>query len=269
VTGRLSGSKPNLQQLPNPENTDHFIQETRRVYIPEEDHDWGKIDYSQIEVRVLAHFAVGEGAERIRSDFTENPHQDYHTWTASVIDGVSVAEFVSKGEEYWKPRRKVAKSTNFGVMYGMGLSKLMHQLGVNEEQGQRILRDYKQALPFVMTTSNRVKESAERLGRIRTISGRLRRFPERKYAYKALNSLIQGSAADIMKNAMAAAYESGVFSSLPLHLTVHDELDVSIPRTPEGREAFIELKRIMEVTTPMRVPTIAEAETGLNWAEVK
>jgi len=116
-----------------------------------------------------------------------------------------------------------------------------------------------------------VKGKAEARGWVKTILGRRRRFPDRRFSYKALNAVIQGSAADIMKKSMKDAWEAGIYADdalVPL-LTVHDEMDTSIPPTKIGEEAFAELGEIMEGAVKLKVPVLVESEEGPDWGNLK
>lgn len=265
VTGRLSGSNPNLQFIPNPKseiNKDEDVNlgnAMREVFIPEREkngvkYGWGKIDYSQIEIRGLAHYAVGERSGEIKNKYLNPPSGgvDYHKW-CSDLSGVS---------------RHEAKKVNFSIIYGMGIKGVAAKLGISFYDGKEFMENYLSHLPFIKATLNKAKEIAENRGYVRTILNRRRRFPIRKHAYKALNAIIQGTAADIMKKGMVDAYEVGIFNTLILHLTVHDELDFSYPINEVGFNAIKDLKTIMENTIKLSVPIVADIEIGPNWSNV-
>jgi len=296
VTGRFSSSNPNLQQIPSRDKV--LGPMIRSLFVPEPGHLWGRSDYSQVELRLLAHYAVGPGSEEIRAEYNDNPGIDYHQACAD-LSGIE---------------RKDAKCINFGVVYGMGVKKLCNQLGLDEVEGKALLNSYYARLPFVKETTNTAGRVANRRGYVHTILGRRRRFTDwepadfnlswafreidhdkdaesvrrwvreqaeiarqegkrapglgikRAWTYRALNAVIQGSAADVMKKAMVDIWESGVCDILgPPLLTIHDELDWSIPNTPEGIEAFRESIRIMETTIPFKVPLLVDSETKKNW----
>lgn len=259
VTGRFSASNPNLQQIPRRDKTLGSV--CRRVFVPEDGHDWGKLDYSQVEIRIFAHCAYGDGADAMRDRFRKDRGFDYHTWCA---------------EEAGCSRDK-AKSVNFGLLYGMGLYKLAAHLGVEIGEAKDFLNRYRRALPFAKGTLDRAMARAEHDGYIRTVLGRRRRFPIRPAdengkewrpnTHKALNSYIQGSAADLYKTGMSNAWAAGIFDVLVPHLMVHDETDVSIPRTAEGAEAWIEFGHIMENAIKFRVPIYVDQSRGPNWGE--
>jgi DNA polymerase-1 len=250
VTGRFSASHPNLQFIPNPE--DPRGQLVRSLFLPEEDNWWGRIDYSQIEVRLLAHYAIGSKSDEIRRAFITDRNMDYHQWCAEVA----------------AITRKKAKTTNFGIFYGMGVDRLCEQLGMERSEGEAFLNMYYGKLPFLRRTLYAVKDQAESRGFVKTILGRRRRFPNTNFTYKALNAIIQGSAADIMKKSMVDAWKAGIYNELLPLLTMHDEMDVSVPKTKIAMEAYNELINIMEQTVKLKVPILCDAEIGDSWGEL-
>jgi len=261
VSGRFSSSQPNLQQVSG-KDEEEYIHESeilnglvvRKLFIPEEDCDWLKGDWSQIEYRLIAHYASGEGADTIRQRYKEDPNTDYHA-EMSKMTGLE--------------DRKTVKTLNFGAAYGMGWKKMASQYGWNPEEAQSVYEMYHKKVPFVKETSRRVSEKAKRIGFIRTVLNRRAHLVSSDKAYVMFNRLIQGSAADLMKKSMVDAHKAGVFNVLYPHLVVHDEWDCSMPRTKEGKEAGLELKRIMENCVSLRVPVIADFEWGKNWGELE
>jgi DNA polymerase-1 len=252
VSGRFSSSKPNLQQIPA--NDPDVGKAIRQLFVPEVDHDWLRYDYSQVEMRIIAHYAVGEGSDAIREQFIKDPRgTDYHQWCA---------------DEAGIPRKK-AKTINFGVNYGMGLDLLCKNLNLTYAEGKDFMDMYNTKLPFVKETIQAANKKAKKRGYVFTILKRRRRFPGGKGTYKAFNSVVQGSAADVMKKAMKDAFDAGIFNTLLPHLTVHDEMDVSKPRTRAGDEAMRELKYIMENCVQLKVPLVVDPEIGPNWGELK
>lgn len=296
VTGRLSSSNPNLQFIPK--RDDELGPLIRSFFVPEPGEIWGRADYAQIELRILAHYAMGQGADDIRQKYMEHPDADYHELCANII-GID---------------RGPAKIINFGVVYGMGQAKLAHSLGLSLSEAKIFLQQYYDTFPFLKNTLNVASKVASNRGYIRTILNRRRRFPywepcdwdlsklyraeenqtdprvvsawvakkqqearsdgakvprygvKRAFTYKALNAIIQGSAADLMKKAMVDVWESGVCDVLgPPLLTVHDELDWSIPDTKEGHAAFQESVQLMEQAIKFKVPVLADAELKKNW----
>jgi DNA polymerase-1 len=168
--------------------------------------------------------------------------------------------------------RKTAKNINFGLSYFMGIDKMAVTMGCSVEKCRGLVDKYFQELPFLKETRDSVVSAAKKKGYIRTVKGRRARLSmdmrkERK-EYKIFNRLPQGSSADLLKTAMVESFRAGVWNTLKLHLTVHDELDFSIPDTKAGREAVKELKNIMENCIKLRVPIIADLEIGSNWSDV-
>jgi DNA polymerase I-like protein with 3'-5' exonuclease and polymerase domains len=252
--GRFSSANPNLQQIPSSKE-DPISYLCRKIFIPEEDYYWGKIDYSQIEYRFIAHYARGPKAEEIRKEYNEDPSTDYHqlimNWTGT--------------------NRKEAKGLNFGMAYFMGIETCSKKFGWPLEKAKELIENYHKTVPFMKYTRNNVVNIAKGRGYIRTILNRRARVGDKMRLlgkeYSLFNRLIQGSAADMLKKAMGDCYNAGIFEVLKPHLTVHDELDVSIPKSKEGLEAFTEMKNLMEKAIKLKVPVIADAEIGDNWAD--
>jgi DNA polymerase-1 len=197
--------------------------------------------------------------------------------------------------ELRKQRRKPVKNINFGLCYGMGQTKLANDLGLDARDGADLFRSYHTAVPFVKATYDSVSAKARDRGWIRTVANRRARFPlweprfsrregedkampyekavdaydgriVRAFTHKALNRLLQGSAADLMKKAMCAMWQAGLHRELGhMLLTCHDETGHSVPQTPAGLEAFAEVKHIMETCMVLRVPIRADQSTGPNW----
>lgn len=253
VSGRFSGSNPNLQQIPSKGEMKDFC---RSIFIPEDGQLWGKIDYSQIEFRFIAHYASGPGADIVRQQYTDDPTTDFHAFVMNLT-----------GLE-----RKYAKNINFGLSFFMGIEKMAKTMGCSVSHAKELVDQYFKALPFLKHTREAVVDTAKKRGYIRTIAGRRARLSadmrKHRKEYKIFNRLPQGSAADLIKTAMVESYKAGVWNVLSPHLTVHDELDFSIPQTKEGREAVVELKNIMETCIKLKVPVKAELEIGDNWANV-
>lgn len=251
VSGRFSSQNPNLQQVPKRE--DAFGSLCREVFYPEEGHWWGKIDYSQIEYRFIAHYSAGPRSDLIKRRYNEDPKTDYHQF---VMDLTGVD-------------RNDAKRLNFGMAYFMGAASMSRKFGWDIDRARDLIEIYFSEVPFLKPTRANVVSIAKGRGYIRTIMGRRARISdfmkENKKEYVMFNRLIQGSAADLMKKAMVDAEASGVFNTLKLHTTVHDELGLSVPKTREGVEAYEELKNVMEQALHLRVPIIAEADIGDSW----
>lgn len=257
-------SSPNLQQIPSYDSKEKddfkrwYTKLCRELFLPEEDHWWLKIDYSQIEYRFMAHFACNAGpddtsADDVRRTYNENPYTDYH-------------EMI---QELTGLPRKLAKNLNFGVGYGMGKGHMSEFFGWTPDYCDEVLTTYHSRAPFVKATMNAVSMKGRAQGFVRTFLKRRSRLTDPRKAYILFCRLCQGSAADLTKQAMVNAWKAGIFDVLPLHLTVHDELDNSMPKTLAGIEAGAELKYMMENALTLRVPIIAEAEYGDNWVDLK
>lgn len=299
VTGRLSSSNPNLQNVPSRDPV--MAPLIRGMFVPEDGEEWVSHDFSQIEYRQLAHYGSGQAARRVRMAYADNPDMDFHQATADDM-GIE---------------RKPAKNINFGMIYGMGKKKLADSLGLSLEDAKEVLELFHGKQPFARGFAKEAMRRAQKRGFVHTIMGRRRRFEtweprdwdlsgevqptsdiealtarieeaqhdydnglrdkapgkgtKRAQCHKAANSIIQGGAADLMKKAMVDIWESGVCDELgaPL-LTVHDELDWSRPRTAAGNEAVHEARRLMENVWPaLRVPMRVDEERGDNWGELR
>lgn len=266
VTGRWSSQNPNLQQVPARE--DKHGKEIRSLFIPEEGCLLGAFDYKQIEYRVFTHFASGEGAVDAQRQFNENPNTDYHQMT---IDLMGWGDLGKEG-------RHLAKNLNFGSIYGLGpksfATKFKQNLLHNHPErdpnnlfpvAQSLMNEYFRKVPFVKPTCNKIMEEGQRKGYVKTLSGRRQRMPLDNGAYKLINYLIQGSAADLLKKGLVDAWERGVFKVLKLHAQVHDEVVFSIPKTKKGYEACKTLYECMANAYQLRIPLGVDTEIGPDW----
>lgn len=280
---RFSSSNPNLQNLPS--RDPELGPLTRSLFIPEPGETWEKDDYSQIEYRLLVHFAVGPGSVEAREKYNNDHKTDFHKMCAEFI-GVDPED---------KVRRKRVKNVNFGKTYGAGPDTLAATMGCSVEEAKAFVALYEEKLPFAKDTYDLADRRAQQRGYIVTLLGRRQRFPQwepvrnyerkpayereralreygpairRAFTYRALNRVLQGSAADIMKKAMVDIFESGACSVLgaPL-ITVHDELDWSVPASKEAAEATAHVRHLMSDAVKLRVPVLVEADTGANWGE--
>lgn len=259
VSGRFSSSDPNLQNIPVRHRVIGPL--LRSLFIPEPGCRWRRQDHNQIEYRGLAHYAVGRGADKIRETYRLNPRTDYHELTIEMVrDATSVVL-----------DRRPAKNLNFGLVYGMGKGKLTRSLGVSLDVGERLYNAYHTSIPAVKATYNSAARLARRRGYIRTLLGRRRHFEGGEGAHRALNGVLQGTAADILKKGMRDMHAAGITKVLGApHLTVHDELDWSDPQTRESEEAFLELENnILVNCVKLRVPLLVNVSTGANWGEAK
>ena len=258
VSGRFSASKPNLQQVSAiDEDDDESAAEElkgrvlRAMFIPEEGQRWAKLDLSQIEYRIMAHYAKGAAADKLRRDYNEDSSTDMH----QVICDLTGFD------------RRTAKRLNFGGAYGMGIETAANMFGWTMQEATDFMASYHNAAPYVKKLRNSVSTTAARRGSIYTLLGRKARTHSSRKLHSMFNRLIQGGASDVLKASMVEAEKSGVYDYLTLHMTVHDELDVSYHDDKAGNEALMELKRIMEDTTKINVPIICDCHTGINWAE--
>lgn len=274
VTGRFSCVHPNLQNIPaRSKNVEHdYSQKMRELFLPEPGNILVAMDYSQIEYLLLAHYAVGPQAEWFREQALAGV--DFHT---VAMDATGIKS------------RNVVKTFNYGIIYGMGWRKALElnyatftEAGAEhnetpEQYAVRVYTEYHERLPVIHDTMRYVQEQAKMYGYIRTIGGRKQHKPKpmfnpatgkvEDFIYKMLNKLIQGSAADILKAAMADCYNTGVFDVCVPHLTVHDELVVSAPYNEKGRDALVLMKKCMEESfkDKLSVPMKVGVEAGANW----
>ena len=271
VTGRFSYANPNLQQIPA-RNKD-LGPRIRRLFIPEEGHTWGCFDYNQQEPRLVVHYASLQnlyGVDEVLEAYKKGD-ADFHSIVADMAE---------------IPRYQ-AKTINLGLFYGMGKNKLQAELGVNKERAQELFQQYHGRVPFVKQLMDAVMKRAQDSGKIRTLLGRLCRFHlwepnyfgihkalpheqailehgpgiRRAYTYKALNKLIQGSAADMTKKAMIELYKAGIIP----HIQVHDELDISVKDDKQSKQ----IVEIMESAVGLEVPNKVDYESGKNWGDIK
>ena len=270
VTGRFSYSNPNLQQIPA-RNKD-LGPLIRSLFIPESGCEWGCFDYSQQEPRLVVHYAsLDQDASvfNVKDAYNEGD-ADFHTIVAQMAD---------------IPRDQ-AKTINLGLFYGMGKAKLQAELGVSKEKAEELFSIYHERVPFVKSLTRSVSNRAQQRGQIRTLLGRLCRFHlwepntfgmhkalpfdqavqehgpgiKRAYTYKALNKLIQGSAADMTKKSMLELYKEGIVA----HIQIHDELDISVKDDTQAKK----IVEIMESAVDLEIPNRVDYEKGKNWGEI-
>ena len=264
ATGRLSSAEPNLQNIPT--RTD-LGSEIRRMFLPAEGCVLVDADYSQIELRLLAHIS---GDEAMRAAFTSGG--DIHTATAAQVFHVEPAAVTPE-------MRRSAKAVNFGIVYGISAFSLSQDIGVTVAEAKAYMDAYFATFPGVRRYMDAVVEQAREDGYVETLFHRRRDLPELKSSNfnlrsfgerVALNMPIQGTAADIMKLAMIAV-DRRLRSELPearLVLQVHDELIVECPEDRASQAAAL-LEEEMERVVALSVPLTAEAHWGKNWLEAK
>ena len=284
VSGRLSMSNPNLQQIPARHPT--IGPAIRSLFIPEEGEQWGAFDYSQQEPRIIVHHAVLHdlpGAKEVASAYINDPTTDFHQ---------KVAEMANID-------RKKAKTINLGLSYGMGQGKLATELGLNEQDAIDLFKEYHNSVPFIRQLKSMATQQASRRGEnkgfVRTIMKRKCRFnlwePDtpfkkrkpgdviqfnqpfpkqqaedeygpairRAFTYTAFNRIIQGSAADQTKQAMIDLHAEGI---TPM-IQIHDEIAVSV-RDHQTAKKIVD---IMENACQLKVPSKVDAELGKNWGD--
>ena len=271
VTGRFSYSNPNLQQLPA-RNKD-LGPMIRSLFLPEKGCTWGCFDYSQQEPRLVVHYASLHkfpSVYDVVDSYKDDVATDFHK---TVADMANIP-------------RSQAKVINLGLFYGMGKAKLQAELGVSKEKAAELFEQYHAKVPFVKQLMNSASNRAQERGQIRTLLGRLCRFPlwepnmfgmhkalphedalrehgpgiKRAYTYKSLNKLIQGSAADMTKKSMLELYKEGIVA----HIQIHDELDVSVESDKHAKK----IVEIMENAVSLEVPNKVDYESGLTWGDI-
>jgi len=262
VTGRLSSSDPNLQNIPVRTTEGRRIRE---AFIAPVDHVIVSADYSQIELRIMAHLSQDAG---LLAAFAAG--QDVHRATAAEIFGVAPDEVSAE-------QRRAAKTINFGLIYGMSVFGLAGQLGIERQAAQIYMERYFSRYPGVAQYMERTRDSARRLGYVETVFGRRLWLPEintssaarRQGAERAaINAPMQGTAADLIKRAMLAVQhwiETEQLSTL-LVMQVHDELVLEVPNRERERVAAA-LPGLMCGVATLAVPLLVEVGVGANWDE--
>ena len=263
VSFRLSSNACNMQQIPSKGGfTVHegdkevevsFPKLTRALFKANPNEVLWKIDYGQIEYRLICNIAIGEGSKEVREEFAKNPHLDFHQY---VVDLTGLS-------------RKYAKNMSFGVSFGMGLPSMAESFGWTMERAEEIAEQYHHHMPFVLPTLALVGDVAKRKGYIRTVCGSRARLPNLNKSYTMLNRYTQGSGAEILKSSIIRAYKEGIWRKIHVTNTVHDELNGSVPATEERIRAVYRMAQIMTTTVPLNVPLEAEPELGENWAGTK
>ena len=283
VSGRISMNNPNLQQIParDPE----LGPMIRSLFLPEENEQWASIDFSQQEPRILVHYAHAygksqghdmKGVQEFVDGYQNDPDMDFHTMVADMAN----------------IPRKQAKTINLGMMYGMGVHKLSDQLDIPVDEAKKLVNQYHDRVPFVKMLMHGVMNklnSRQSSGSIRSILGRKCRFDlwepdtfamnkalpykdalnehgpttrlKRAYTYKALNRLIQASAADMTKQAMVDIHKLGI---TPL-IQIHDEVAVSV----SNDDQVDSIVHAMENAVKLGVPSKVDVEIGPSWGESK
>jgi len=263
ATGRLSSSDPNLQNIPirTPEG-----RRIRQAFIAPEGTVLLAADYSQIELRIMAHLSGDAG---LLAAFAED--RDIHQATAAEVFGVPLREVTAD-------QRRSAKAINFGLIYGMSAFGLARQLGIGRTQAQQYVDLYFARYPGVKKYMDETREQARSRGYVETVSGRRLYLPDiasrnrnlQQYAERsAINAPMQGTAADIIKRAMIdvdAFCQAGKLTKARLIMQVHDELVLEV-KTGAVREVSDEVRARMAGAAALRVPLKVDIGTGANWDE--
>jgi DNA polymerase-1 len=261
-TGRLSSTEPNLQNIPIRSAEGRRI---RQAFITRPGYTMVAADYSQIELRIMAHLSGDEG---LLNAFAQG--RDIHQATAAEIFGIALEDVTTE-------QRRSAKAVNFGLIYGMSAFGLAKQLNVSRGQAQEYINLYFARYPGVLDYMDDTKEQAKETGYVETLEGRRLYLPDinarngqlRQYAERtAINAPMQGTAADIIKIAMIKmeAWLQTCPYDLTMLMQVHDELVFEVAdKDLEGAKA--EIKSIMESALELKVPLIVEVGQGKNWDE--
>ncbi len=265
-TGRFSSSNPNLQNIPI--RTD-LGREIRKAFIAEKGYTLLAVDYSQIELRVMAHIS---GDETLKQAFHEG--QDIHKATAATVYGIPLEEVTSE-------QRSFAKRVNFGLMYGMGAFRLARDSDLTLAQADKFVKTYFERLPMVEHYIESTKAKAKEYGFVETLLGRKRYFHRlmqgnlnaqeaQSELRVAINAPIQGTAADILKIAMINLYHAlnEQFPRAKMILQVHDELVLELPQEELEGVTQLVLEK-MQSAYKLDVPLVANAEHGANWLEMQ
>ena len=263
-TGRLSSISPNLQNIPARQDFSKLI---RKAFIPDEDSVLMSSDYSQVELRV---FASMSGEENLIKAFNEG--KDIHAKTASEIFHVPI-------DAVTKDMRRQAKAVNFGILYGISSFGLSEDLGIDMKEAKEFIDNYLKTFPGIQEYMEKEKEEAYKNGYVKTLMNRKRVVEELKsknYMIRssgermALNTPIQGTAADILKKAMVEIYTEFKKRNLKskMLIQVHDELVFNVLNT-ELEEVKTIVRNIMENTFKLKVPLKVDIEVGSNWYEAK
>ncbi len=266
ATGRLSSSNPNLQNIPV---RGSLGQRMRTCFVPKADHALISADYSQVELRVLAH--MSQDSVLLQS-FRDN--QDIHTNTAALIYAIQAPEVSAD-------QRRNAKTINFGLIYGMGAQKLAQELRITTPEAKEFIENYFKHLQQLKLFYEGIEAQAKEQGFVNTLAGRRRAVPDihssngQKFALarrQAINTVIQGSAADIIKLAMLAVHHDEALQKLHarLALQVHDELVLEVPKE-HAEEAGARVAQLMNAVQPagqsLTVPLAVDWAVGSHWGE--
>ena len=265
VTGRLASSDPNLQNIPT---RTELGRQVRLGFVAAPGYTLVSVDYSQIELRIVAHMA---GDKAMLDAFREG--QDIHATTAAAIYDIPL-------EEVTKDQRRHAKAINFGLIYGMSAFGLTRSTDLTLAEAENFVKDYFEHFPGVKKYLDNIRVTAARQGYVETMLGRRRYFPNlanpvnqmmrNREEREAINAPIQGTAADIMKIAMINVQDAIVGSGLEsrMILQVHDELVLEVPENELEKTVKL-VRRVMEEAYKLDIPLLTEARSGVNWGSMQ
>ena len=268
ITGRLSASDPNLQQIPNPKRSGSKAASVRAVFVAPEGYTWISADWEQFEFRIFAHYSNDPS---LLEEFRRNPDADYHQIVADLT-----------GLE----RNPYAKTLNLGLVFGMGMglmakkcdlpytTKTIRENGKEKQilmagtKAKALFEKYHSTLPNVRKMLKRAETVAEERGYVKTICGRQMRFHNRDFTYKAGGYIFQGSSADLMKTKLVELDSNEKLKTLgaELVLPVHDEFNFIVPDANVDEAKNI-IKAVLEDFPQLRVPIKSDIGTGRNWKE--
>lgn len=292
IVGRFSSSDPNLENIParDPE----LGPLIRSLWLPEEGHRWTVYDFSQIQFRIMTHYAIGQGAEEARARYHADPNTDYHAMTQQLI-----RETTGMALE-----RKPVKNINFGLAFTMGVDKLAAGMGISVAEAKPLIDAYHKGIPFVRATSDKIAMVGQQRGYIKGIMGRRHRFnywePRewnkraackltmdkaalmmelgtarerdivRAFTHLGLNRLAQDGEGTHVKKALVDCYQAGLFDVIgyPLNI-VHDDVNFSNAGTAEVEQALAQARQFMEQALTWKVPMVVNREDGTHWGDVK
>ena len=245
VTGRYSSSNVNIQQVSAEEKQSDHTRDwiIRELFVPAKGTAWGSADASQIEFRLFAHYAR---ANRLIEAYNTDPTTDYHSWVAEQTGLI----------------RKIAKNINFMMVYGGGVNKYAREVKVSLAKANEFFDKYNKEFPEARVIMNTAIRIAKKKGYVTTLLGRRRRYQPGDRFYSALNAVLQGSAADIMKKKILAVYKNMKTLDFNLRFTVHDEINGDV-------EPGSDMKKVRELLNtqdfPLRVPILWDCKVGTNW----
>jgi DNA polymerase I-like protein with 3'-5' exonuclease and polymerase domains len=291
IVGRLSSSMPNLTNIPS--RDPEIGKLIRSLWLPEEGEKWTTYDFSQIQFRILAHYASGKGAYEARARYAADPTTDYHNLAGDLIQANTGLEL----------GRKAIKCCNFAIAFSGGKATVAQLLGIPLEDAERLVEQYHSGLPFVKATTNHAAQVAQQRGYIKGILGRKHRFERweprawdkrkkyklysdkaalmqemktdnesdvvRAFTHLSINRLCQDGEGSHLKSGLVACYKAGLFNTVSYPLAiVHDDINFSTNSSIEHAEALTEMKHLLESAIKWKVPMICERGEGASWGDV-